>query len=381
MSRTAARWLLRLLARRDRKGAANVVRPLAVAARQKRNSARAAVVVFPVAVVFLHFAVLFAMDVAWPRLRDPEYGRREVQLRARVAEHPSRPLVLVFGSSRAAMGVRPSAWEDTRPGTPRDPLLFNASAVGGGPVVELLMLRRVHDDGFRPSAVLLEYWPPLLRQDGAYADLARRDPRRLQWRDRPTLRAYSPEPDVAERWMRTSRINVVRNNATGLVSQIDSRLLPRPWTHDGSFAALDRWGWLPGMDPHPDDAATRRTLTDRQWEHFGPQMRTAALHPDSDRALREAVATARAHGARVGFLVLPETREFQSHYPPELERAAREHLARLSGELAVPVIDARDWMDERFLADGFHLSRVGATHFTARLGSAVARTFPLGEAP
>lgn len=381
MSGPITRRLLRFLARRDRKGAGHVAPP-AIAARRKRDTARAAVVVFPVAVVLIHLAVLFAMDVAWPQLRDPEYGRRAVQLRARVAEHPNRPLVVVFGSSRGAMGVRPSVWEESRPGAPNDPLLFNVSAVGGGPVIHLLMLHRVYADGFRPDVVLLEYWPPLLRQDGAYADLARRDPRRLRWGDRPVVRDYSPDPTTAERWLRTSRVNVLGNNATSLVAQIDSQWLPNPGRHDGPFAALDGWGWLPGMDPHPDDAKTRRTLTDHQFNHFVPQLRTASFHPDSDRALREAVAVARANGSRVGFVVLPETQEFQRLYPAELERTARTHLAQLSRELAVPVIDARDWMDERFLADGFHLSRAGASEFTVRFGRAVAATFPsLGGAP
>ena len=49
---------------------------------------------------------------------------------------------------------------------------------------------------------------------------------------------------------------------------------------------------------------------------------------------------------------------------------------RLSRELAVPVIDARDWVDERLFADGFHLSRAGAAAFTARLGPVIATTFP-----
>lgn len=374
MSRTTATVFGRLLTRSRRSGAAPP--------RSRRKIARAAVLVFPAAVVLVHLAVLFAMDVAWPRLRDPEYGRRAVQLRARVAEHPTRPLVLVFGSSRAAMGVRPSAWEDARPGTPRDPLIFNMSAVGGGPVVELMMLRRAYDDGFRPDLVVLEYWPPLLRQDGAYADLARRDPRRLQWRDRPTLRAYSPEPDVAERWMWTSRVNVVSNNATSLVAQTDSLWLPKPWRHDGSFGALDRWGWLPGMDVQPDDDATRRKLTDHQNEHFADQLSGATVHPDSLRALREAVALARSHGAEVHFLFLPETREFQRRYPPELERESAARLASLSGELDVTVIDARDKMDDRMLADGFHLSRVGAAAFTTKFGTVVASSLPpVGGAP
>ena len=38
------------------------------------------------------------MDAVWPQLGDPEYGRRVINLRARVAENPGRPLVLVVGS-------------------------------------------------------------------------------------------------------------------------------------------------------------------------------------------------------------------------------------------------------------------------------------------
>jgi len=53
-----------------------------------------------------------------------------------------------------------------------------------------------------------------------------------------------------------------------------------------------------------------------------------------------------------------------------------ELTASLSRELNVPVIDARNWMDARYLADGFHLSRVGAAEFTRRLGARVVAEFP-----
>ena len=84
----------------------------------------------------------------------------------------------------------------------------------------------------------------------------------------------------------------------------------------------------------------------------------------------------------MGFLFLPESPEFKGWYPPEVEAAGREHLSSLSRELAVPVLGARDWMEACHLADGFHLSRVGAGVFTARLGPAVADLFPdVGGAP
>ena len=85
---------------------------------------------------------------------------------------------------------------------------------------------------------------------------------------------------------------------------------------------------------------------------------------------------AREHGAAVGLLYLPESSEFRSWYPPEAERLAREHLAGLSRDLALPVINAREWMDDGWLVDGFHLSRLGAAEFTRRLGPAIVAAFP-----
>ena len=338
-----------------------------------RRRARNAVFAFAAAALFLHAAVAFALDVAWPRLRDPEYGRRAASLRARVAEHPARPLVLVVGSSRAAMGVKPDAWEAARPGTARDPLLFNMSLVGSGPIMQLMTLRRALADGARPAAVLLEYWPPMLREDGPHSEPARVDARRLRWDDRTVVRDYFPDPAGTERAMRAARIDVFRVNRTRLLVQAAPGCVARPSQHNGSWAELDGWGWLPGMNP--DDDAARRRLT----EHFRPQFRDwmagHAIHPAADRALREAVAVARAHGAAVGFLYLPESAEFRGWYPPDVDAAGRKHLCGLSAELGVPVINARDWMADRDLADGHHLSRAGAGAFTARLGPAVAATF------
>lgn len=328
--------------------------------------------VFPVAVVLLHLLAAKALD-AWPRLRDPEYGFRAEQLRKRVAEHPQRPLVLVLGSSRVSMGVRPAVWEQSRPGTPADPLVFNMSVYGGGPVTQLLMLRRVYADGFRPTVVLLEYWPPVLRQDDR-GDLARFDRHRLGRDDRAVIRAYHPDPASVERWMRTARLNVLAENRTGLMVQADPRWLPVRAQTSGAWAELDPWGWVPGMDPR--DAATRAKLTEHMRVNYAPQLTGCAIHADSDRAFREAVALARANGAQVGFVYLPESSEFRGRYPAGLDRTARAHLAALSRELAVPVIDARDWMSDDDLADGFHLSRDGAAAFTAKLGPAIAGAFP-----
>ena len=95
----------------------------------------------------------------------------------------------------------------------------------------------------------------------------------------------------------------------------------------------------------------------------------------ADRALRECVALCRAKGAKVALAYLPESSEFRGWMPPGAERAAQEYLARVRRDLDLPLIDARLWLDDGYLVDGFHLSRQGAAEFTRRFGPAVARTF------
>ncbi len=383
---------------RDRKGAARVNRSLAVAARYTRlnlvgflsmspspraasrvahgRRARAVLFWFVAGALLLHAGAVLATEVAWPRLRDPEYGRRARQLRARVADHPDRPLVVVIGSSRTSMGVKPDAWEAVRPGARHDPLLFNMGTYGGGPIQELIVVRRLFADGFRPSVVLIEYWPLLLRQEGRYGDPARLDPRRLRWDDRPVVRDYFPGPSDTERRMRSARLNVFAENRERWMIQAAPEWVSKYGARNWGWVGLDRWGWVPGLDVQPDDATTRRVLIEHNREDVRDRFDGHAIDPRSDRALREAVAVARANGSRVGFLYLPESGEFQSWYPTEVEKSARAHLAGLVRDLGVPVIDARDWVNDDQLADGFHLSRVGAGPFTARLGRAVGTTFP-----
>jgi len=337
---------------------------------------------FFVALVGLHLTAAVAMEVACPQVRDPEYGRRVDYLRQRVAEHPGRPLVVVVGSSRGCMAVKPDSWEAVRPGGARDPLLFNLSTVGAGPIQELLTVRRLNADGVRPAVVLVEYWPPLLRQDSDHGEADRIEARRLFLRDRPVIRDYFPDPASIEHRMWAARVDVFRENRDRLLVQTDPQWLVRPRRIDCPWAGLDDWGWLPAMDVPPGDTVIRS----RFLEHFRPQYLERftgyTIHPSSDRALREIVALVRAAGVQVGFIYLPESSEFRSWYPPEVEEAGRAYLADLSRELDVPVIDARTWMADGYLIDGFHLTRVGAAKFTERLGPAVVAAFPnLGGQP
>ena len=343
------------------------------------KKARRTLVWFGLAAIALNLAAALAIDGFNSPLRDPEYGKRVVSLKARLAEYPNRPLVLVIGSSRVSMGLRPTAWEEVRPdqtGRP-DPLIFNMSLVGSGPLMELMCLRRAYADGFRPDAVVFEYWPPFLREDGPYFEPDRIDHARLSDRDRPLVREYFRDPDAVEWNMDCDRVNPLFRTRHRLLAQACPRWQPWDKRLEMAWGMLDGWGWLSGLEEkYPPDPRMRTLRLNHCEKIYRPQFVGYNIHPLADRSLRECVALARLHGAKVAFAYLPEATEFRGWMPAEVERVAKDHLAGLRRELDLPLIDAREWMADGYMVDGFHLSRIGASEFTKKFGPAVAATFP-----
>lgn len=343
--------------------------------RRRLRVARAGVLWFAFALVALNVGALYLL--ALPQYRDPEYGRRAVSLRQRLRENPGRPLTVVIGSSRAAMGVRPGEWESTRPNDPAspDPLLFNLSTLGGGPVMELMTVRRLYADGFRPDVILLEFWPPFLHWDGGWEEPARIPADRLRWMDRPVVGDYFSDPERLEREMVWRRTSPLFANRERLLVQALPRWLPHTKRIDWSWDDMDGWGWKPGSDLAPGLGAERDRLHGACADIYRPLFENYRVSKKADRAFRETVRLAKANGAAVGFVFLPESSEFRKQYPERVSRLAREHLDAMSRDLDVPVIDCRKWMDDAFIVDGFHLSRTGASEFTRKFGPAVASAF------
>ena len=164
--------------------------PLAVAAPRPRfgfsaphsplptpHSARRAVLTGLATVAALHLGLAGWLDHGHPRVRDPEYGKRLTATRRLAAT--GRPLVLCVGSSRLAMGLRPGVLGDN------EPALANLALAGSGPVMELMAYRRAVADGLTPAAVLVEYWPAFLDEEGPQREDARIDIGRLRPADEP----------------------------------------------------------------------------------------------------------------------------------------------------------------------------------------------------
>lgn len=338
--------------------------------RPTRRHAVRSVLWFLAFAVVLNVGFLLALDHGPPRLRDPEYGRRLDRVRARAAENPGRPLVLALGSSRTAMGVRPDVLAEETSG----PLVLNFALAGSGPVMELMAFRRALADGVKPAAVVVEYWPAFLHEGGGYHEQARIDVARLRPVDRPLVRDFFRDPDAAETAMRQQRLSPWYGHRRSIINQLSPSLLPTAQRSEAMWVKIDDWGWLPGRTGAT--AAEREKGIASTAAYYVPLFAGYEVSPVADRALRQLVAECRDNGTPVALLYLPEGAVFRSFMSPEAVRLSDEHLRRVVGELRLPLIDARGWVPDADLPDGFHLTQDGAAKFTRKLRTAVAETFP-----
>ncbi len=333
-------------------------------------------VLWLLAIVLLsHLALAVSMETWAVHWRDPEYGRKLLRLRSLSEVAPDRPLVLILGSSRVSMGVRPAVLQDSESSASTEPLLFNASLVGSGPVMELLCLRRLLTDGIRPAAVIVEVWPPFQLQSGAQKEQRRLDVNRLRRDDLPTLANYFDDLDQTRRDMRWARLVPWFTHRFYLMSQTVPTMLP--WNHrrDFCWAGMDEFGWLPGLEDDPDPVK-RKARVDKASTFYAPIL--ADWHPDpqGDQALAELLDTCREHRIPVSLILLPESSEFRALYSDSSRQNVEAWLNKWRNAYGVPVFDCRTWVDDVRLLDGFHLTREGAAEFTRRLARELLPILP-----
>jgi hypothetical protein len=339
--------------------------------RQRRRAACLSVLLGFCAYALLHIGFFVHLDKGSVRFRDPEFSRRLQALHKRRAEQPQAKLVLVLGSSRVAMGVRPGTLEKDE-----SLLLFNMSLAGSGPIMELLAFRRTIAAGLVPDAVLIEYWPAFLRENGPYHEDARLDPARLNSLDSWIVECYfRPEhqANVDKQW-RDRKLQPWYSHRKSLMNQIAPAWLPYGQRSEAIWEKIDDWGWLPGREAvTPEQAAS---AFQSAGTYYRPLFEQYEVSPDADRALRELIQDCRSRDIPLSLLYLPESAGFLAMMPPMAKQLATEHLKQLRQELNLPMIDARGWVRDEHLPDGFHLTQIGAEQLTQKLRLEVKLQFP-----
>jgi hypothetical protein len=308
-------------------------------------------------------ALGLAVERWLPAARDPEYAARAERLRARRAEAPGRPLVLVLGSSRVQLGLRAGALGADPDGRPT--LVFNFGMPGAGAFLQAVCLRRLLAEGVRPDLLVLEVLPPMLNQPGPLPlEELWLSAARLRSSEAAFLRRYANDPSRSLRqWLKARGLPCVWYQASlhdliapeaGTIGSVPERVR----------RTMDPYGWSPY--PTEDVAPERRRwLTDYAGLQYASALGEFRLAERPARALADTLALCRHEGIPVALLLMPEGPAFRARYTPSMRAGIDAHLRTLG----VPLIDARDWLatDDAFL-DSHHLLPRGAAAFTERFG-------------
>lgn len=341
-------------------------------ARRLNKSARASLIWGAVAFIAIQLAVIVVADLFAAEVYDPEYAARLSRLKARHAEHPHDPLLVVLGSSRVCQLFRPEQLPTlTTPGGQRV-LTFNFARLGGGPVYSRFAFSRLREEGLTPDWVVIELMPALMI---------------------PYSESYFHSSVTVRELIEMTRY-MTHRRAMGFYAK--NHVFPSYANRTG----LLRWfaaSWvLPGGQTDPEltidalggegsrirlnmDEAEQQAMQKRAAEVYSRILANYRIDPGSDAALRDLLRSCRAAGVRVAIVRTPEATKFRAAYPPEGLATLERYQQELAREFDVPVIDCHGWLRDEEFEDGHHPLLSGQKRFTSRLHKEVLIPLVKGE--
>jgi hypothetical protein len=318
-----------------------------------------------------------------PDVRDPEFGLRLLTLRKRLAENPGAPLVLVLGSSRTMNGLSPAFMSVALKESGPAPLIFNFALAGSGSIRELMTYRRLRDAGIKADWLLIESWPVLWPEDGAFAERRIIAQDELNWSDLPVVLRYLPgKAELAGRVLKGNLVPLLCYRSR-LLHAAARNLLPRnlerQLRHEqDDWTCRDGTGWLP-YRKIPATAEALRREVEKGLLTAAPLLNAQRISPEYDRALRNLLDACRGDGIRAALFVMPEHSACRSWYTPHARVHTSGYLTHLSREYQLPVFDLRDWAADEDYADFCHLAPRGVKPLSARFAREILQPWLNGE--
>ena len=297
----------------------------------------------PIGMVFTLVAAWAGVESVRPEAIDPDHHHRRGQLQERIAENPGRPVAVVIGSSRVALGFAPESLPN-----PASPVLwFNLAHFGSGPVMNHVVLSRLIDSGIRPDVVVFEVMPVFYVSE-SYSFLANF----VTWRDLLSLHHRTSPFELDWCYVR-SRATRVRD------------LLRAADPYEGARSQQPFGGPPISIESVTDE--DRKAKIGVQFEALGRAAGAMEIRSEAIGALAGALNLCRAEGITPVLVFTPEGREFRKFYDPIGLAQFEEQVAEVARQHETRVIDARDWLHESDFMDSHHTLLRGTKKFTERL--------------
>ncbi len=317
--------------------------------------------------VVLQVGLALGIERWLPEFRDPLFAIKERRLATRLACSGHAPSVVVLGSSHVEEGLIGHAVEEQLAATCGiRPVVFNFGIAGGGPLTELLTMRRLLADGIRPDHVLIEVVPPLLAAQVPSSEFSRLTPQRLWLSELSLIARFGPSlAELHAEWWQEWPVPWY-SHRYAILACVAPRLLPNR-VSNSTYALIDEAGDVPLRDTPPTPDAYQYAVAHER-QAFAPYFADFRLGGPGCDALRELVALCRQERIDARLLLMPQGKPFRNLYTPEVWAQIESFLQGLCREFDLSLIDARDWIADEHFSDAHHLIGSGASQFTERLG-------------
>ena len=311
-----------------------------------------------------------SLETTSPEWRDPEYGHRVVRLQKLRCEKPSRPLVLVFGTSRTQNAIRPSAMGFVEEvGSPR---VFNFGQSGATPLKVLLTFQRLLDEGVHPGALVVETLPVWLASNEPAEAQFRDTASQLSANDLQLLIPYCEDPKLLpERWL-AARANPWSAQRRPLMSHWLPQWLPWQKRIAFQWLTMDADGFVPFLYREPP-AAFRASATAQARQQFAAASAGFAPSPLAVRVLRDLVERCRIEGIPIAFFEPPVAAQFKEWFDKTVWNEGENKLRTLAKEIGVELFSSPGDFTDTDFADGHHMLRGAADRYSRWLADAHLR--------
>jgi hypothetical protein len=346
---------------------------IALASHYSRAQFARATLVYGLIFLLISVAGLsLALETSKPHWRDPEFGHRIARLNEIKQENPSISFVLALGTSRTQNAIHPSSMGFLDESGSMQ--MFNFGQSGSSPLKVLLTVRRILDEGIRPSAIIVEVLPVWLSLDGVAEVQFREMIPQLSHADLRYLAPYCDAPEeLFEQWL-AARAASWHAQRISLMSHWLPKWMPWQSRINFQWQTMDRDGFVPFLytDPPPEFRSQAIARTRQQYEGSFGGFRPSAM---SLRALKDLVILCRCEFIPIAFHVPPVAPTFRNWFAPAAWSAGETHLRALSQELGVELFPSPQGYTDNDFADGHHMLRKSAQSYSRWLADTHLRTW------
>lgn len=304
------------------------------------------------------------------RYQDRVYDARLSRVRARLSNDPDQvpSLALFLGSSAVAYGVKGPAFEEEMSAALGRPwLCCNVAALATGPLLEMVYLERVLEEGIRPQLVVAELHPISLSSNVLdTVGTLRRSSERFGIQDLARLEACAmPGIDDCRRQRRRNLLFPIYEHRFAILAAHAERFVPPGRVDNWAELVGDATGWVSLPECSKEERDTR-------WKKMGKMyadnLQTLRIISAEHNAIRHLLRCCQTKGISVAVLVSPWASEFDtSWWSKEARQQFADILDGIRRDFNVPILDARDWIADAFYYDPVHLGAAGADRYTRKL--------------